>query len=123
MNYLHIPIESFFSVSMLAEMLANVQHPIRKRLDRPLDAHILITFLDPNTETGKQVLKIKDEYENYALETDIPMDSALRDFTAFKGSIFDYEPNCEGAIAYMKLAEELIGKWENNDENVCTDFL
>ena len=107
---------------MLSEILSDAQQPIRKRLDRPLDAHILVTFFDPKTETGKQILKIKDEYENYALDTDIPVDPALRDFIVFKGSIFDYEPNCEGAIAYMKLAEELIEKWENDYENVCTDF-
>jgi len=114
-----IPVESSFSIDLLPDMFNKIKFLKKHSTPRINNVHILITFFDPDTETGKQIRKqiskVRSDFENHVLDTEIPMDPALRDSANFNETIFTYDPKSKGAEAYMALAEELIRKLESDN--------
>lgn len=72
---------------------------------------VLITFFDTRTKLAREVhARIKDIFGKKVFKAAIPQNVKLSEAQSHGKSIFDYDPKCKGAIAYMKLAKEIIKK-------------
>lgn len=70
---------------------------------------ILITFFDTRTKLAKEVLTtVKDIFKDKLFKTTIPQNIKLNEAQSMGKSIFDYDPECKGAEAYMNLAQEVL---------------
>ncbi len=99
----------FYAMEGLAHFMGTVQkikqflHPKLK-----MDGGVL-TMFDRRMNLAKQV---KDEVSRYfgdkIYQTAIPRNIRLAEAPSFGQSIFDYEPSCMGAEAYIRLAIEFL---------------
>lgn len=72
---------------------------------------VLITFFDTRTNLAKEVhARIKDIFGKKIFKTHIPQNVKLNEAQSHGKAIFDYDPECKGAHAYMSLAKEIISK-------------
>ncbi len=72
---------------------------------------VLITFFDTRTKLARDVHgRIKDIFGKKIYKTFIPQNIKLNEAQANGKAIFDYDPECKGALAYMSLAKEIIKK-------------
>lgn len=72
---------------------------------------VLITFFDTRTTIAKNVFKeLKEVFENKIYSTKIPQNVKLNEAQSFGKTIFQYEPNCRGAEAYLDLATEVLAQ-------------
>lgn len=75
---------------------------------------VLITFHETRTKLAREVLEnIQDIFKDKLFKTVIPQNIRLNEAQSNGLAIFDYDPNCKGAIAYMKLAKELLERNKN----------
>lgn len=74
---------------------------------------ILITFFDTRTKVARDVLaQIKELFGKKLFKAAIPQNIKLCEAQSQGLSIFDYDPICKGAVAYKKLAREVIKRGE-----------
>lgn len=72
---------------------------------------VLITFYDTRTKLSRDVhSQIKNIFGKKVFKTAIPQNIKLNEAQSHGKAIFDYDPECKGAEAYMKLAKEIIQK-------------
>ncbi|HEV2916715.1 MAG TPA: ParA family protein [Candidatus Babeliales bacterium] len=70
---------------------------------------VLITFFDTRTKLARDVHeRIKDIFGSKVFKTRIPQNIKLNEAQSHGMAIFDYDPECKGAEAYMNLAKEII---------------
>ena len=51
---------------------------------------------------------IREHYENQVFKTEIPVNIRLAEAPSFGQTIFDYATRSSGAVAYRRLANELL---------------
>ena len=74
----------------------------------------LVTFFDARTTMARSVLKdIKSIFGNLVFKAAIPQNVKLNEAQAHGKAIFDYDDTCKGAVAYRKLAEEVLERMTN----------
>lgn len=72
---------------------------------------VLLTMCDLRTNLSVQVMQeIKKRFQNKVYNTVIPRNVKLSEAPSFGKPITEYDERCLGAVAYKKLAEELIGR-------------
>lgn len=70
---------------------------------------VLLTMLDSRTNLGVEVSQeVRKYFKEKVYETVIPRNIKLSEAPSAGLSIFDYDPSCTGAIAYKKLAKEVV---------------
>lgn len=70
---------------------------------------VLITFFDTRTNISRDVHKrIKEIFGKKVFKASIPQNVKLGEAQALGKAIFDYDATCKGAVAYMKLAREIM---------------
>ena len=75
---------------------------------------VLITFFDTRTTLAKNVFKeLKQVFGDKIFSTKIPQNVKLNEAQSFGKSIFQYEPTCRGAEAYIDLASEVLAQGNN----------
>lgn len=74
-------------------------------------AGILITFCDIRTKIAKQIYEeIHTIFGEKVYKSTIPQNVKLNESQSVGKAIFDYDPECKGAVAYMNLAREVTKK-------------
>jgi chromosome partitioning protein len=70
---------------------------------------ILITFFETRTKLAREVLvTVRDIFKEKLFKTTIPQNIKLNEAQSCGKVIFDYDPACKGAEAYMNLAKEVL---------------
>jgi chromosome partitioning protein len=74
---------------------------------------ILMTMFDQRTNLGHQVVgEVRNHFEDLVFRTMIPRSIRLSEAPSFGQSIFEYEPNSSGALAYRYFADEVIERFK-----------
>lgn len=99
----------YYAMEGLAHFMATVAkikqflHPNLK-----MDGGVL-TMYDARMNLSKQVLaEVSRYFGNQVYKTPIPRNIRLAEAPSFGQSIFDYDPACRGASAYIQLATEFL---------------
>jgi len=74
---------------------------------------ILMTMFDQRTNLGHQVVgEVRNHFDDLVFRTMIPRSIRLSEAPSFGQSIFEYDPNSNGANAYRYFADEVIERFE-----------
>jgi chromosome partitioning protein len=74
---------------------------------------ILMTMFDQRTNLGQQVVgEVRNHFDEMVFRSMIPRSVRLSEAPSFGQSIFEYEPNSNGAHAYRYFAEEVIERFK-----------
>ena len=78
----------------------------------------VLTMFDSRMNLSKQVLgEVSRFFGDQVYKTPIPRNIRLAEAPSFGQSIFDYDPACRGANAYIQLAVEFLGRRGANVED------
>ncbi len=107
-----VPIQcEFFALEGLSQLMQTIS--LVKKSSNPdikVDG-VLLTMYDKRTNLSVQVVEeVKNNFKGYVFESLIPRNIRLGEAPSFGQSIFDYSPDCSGAVAYMELVNELLKK-------------
>ena len=85
---------------------------VRMHLNPELDVEgVVLTMYDARTNLSSQVVtEVKKFFKNKVYDTIIPRSIRLGEAPSFGKPITAYDPKSIGAIAYLKLADELLQK-------------
>ena len=73
---------------------------------------VVVTFCDTRSKIAREVLQTLEEvFGNKLMKSRIPQNVKLNEAQAAGKSIFDYDPEAKGAIAYEELVQEVL-KWK-----------
>lgn len=76
---------------------------------------ILMTMFDQRTNLAHQVVEeVRNHFDDSVFRTVIPRSIRLSEAPSFGQSIFDYDPNSNGANAYRYFAKEVIERFKLN---------
>jgi chromosome partitioning protein len=105
-----IPIQSeYFSLEGLSQLLEtlnlikdNLKHEIKR-------IYALLTMYDKRERLSREVAReIRRNFPYYVFEVEIPRSVALAEAPSFQKPIMLYAPQSPGALAYERLAKEII---------------
>lgn len=114
-----IPIQcEYYSLEGLSQLLGTVTL-IRNNLEHDLKiAGALLTMYDKREKLSRDVAKeIRRRFPHKVYEIEIPRSVALAEAPQFKKPIMLYAPQSSGALAYERLAKEIIGSFNNDHDN------
>jgi len=78
--------------------------------DLQLDG-VIMTMYDGRTNLAQQVVReVRAHFPRHTFETIIPRSVRLSEAPSYGQSILDYDPTSRGALAYARLAAELLGR-------------
>ncbi len=109
-DYILIPVSadplSLHGVSALLDIL----ELIREELEHPIEIlGVLTTKFDNRTNVSNEVFNaLTEHFGEKVFQTVIPASVKLTEAPSFGQSIIKYAPNSPGAVAYQKLAQEVI---------------
>lgn len=112
-----IPIQcEYYSLEGLSQLLETVTL-IKNNLEHDLKiAGALLTMYDKREKLSRDVAKeIRRRFPHKVYEIEIPRSVALAEAPQFKKPIMLYAPQSSGALAYERLAKEIVG---NSDANI-----
>ena len=113
-----MPVESYASYKKIPTMFKEFKR-IKETLNSNLHfGYILITVAEPQTNFFKELGTIKEHeaIKGMVLDTVIPKNITLKECMPGNKSIFSHNPDSSGAEAYMNVTEELLKKWEGNND-------
>jgi chromosome partitioning protein len=109
---LFVPIQAeFFALQGLGKLMDVVQL-VRRRLNSELRIAGMVSCRhDPSTKLSKAVIAdIKKHFGSVFLNTVIRRNVKLAEAPSHGKTIFEYDPECPGAVDYLALAQELLGR-------------
>jgi chromosome partitioning protein len=94
--------------------LDDVIYDIAENMEHFIDIlGVFATKFDKRTRLHNDMLdRIKIDFEKEMLETIIPDNIKVAEAPSYKRSVLEHAPRSSGAIAYMKLAKEILTKLE-----------
>jgi chromosome partitioning protein len=107
-----IPVQAeYYSLEGIGQLLetvelirANLQHPLRV-------SGALITMYNQREHLSREVAQnLRQHFPHRVFEVEIPRSIALAEAPSYGQPIILYRPDSEGAMAYKKLAEEIIAE-------------
>jgi chromosome partitioning protein len=111
-NGILIPIQcEYLALEALGQLL-NTINLIRDNLNQHLTiSGIVMTMFDARTNLSQQVVdEVRAHFPRDIFETIIPRSVRLSEAPSYGKPIFAYDPSSRGAVAYRRLADELIGR-------------
>lgn len=111
-NTLLVPIQcEYYALEGLSQLMNTVKI-VRVNLNPELEVEgVVLTMFDARTNLSAQVVsEVKKFFKNKVYDTIIPRSIRLGEAPSFGMPITQYDPKSTGAIAYCKLAEELLNK-------------
>lgn len=111
-----IPMQcEYYALEGLSD-LVNTIKKVRKFLNKSLEIEgLLRTLYDPRNMLAKQVsAQLISHFGDKVYKTVIPRNIRLAEAPSYGLPIIAYDANSKGAVAYMKLAKEMIGKEKKN---------
>ena len=109
-----IPIQGeFFALDGVGQLLRTIIL-VKNGLNPDLRIEgVLLTMCDLRTNLTVQVMQeIKKRFQSKVYETVIPRNVKLSEAPSFGKPIMQYDGRCLGAVAYVKLAEEMVARNE-----------
>ncbi|MBU2101629.1 ParA family protein [Patescibacteria group bacterium] len=106
-----IPVQAeYYGMEGLGQLLRTVDL-IRENLKHPIKiTGALITLYDKRERLPRQVAKnLRRNFPHRVFEVEIPRSIHLAEAPSFSQPILIYNPSSSGALAYRRLAEEVIG--------------
>jgi len=110
-----IPLQSeFYALEGLGQLLQTVKR-IKKHMNPSLRIEgILLTLFDKRTNLSGQVADDAEKYfKNMVYETRIPRAVRLAEAPSYGKPIISYDSASPGAVSYMCLAREILGRHES----------
>ena len=107
-----IPIQAeYFALEGLADLMNTIKL-VETRLRSPTPIKgILLTLYDARTRLGREVYSELKKYfkdKEYVFNTVIPRNIRLAEAPSYGKPCIVYDPESKGAIAYLKLAKEIL---------------
>jgi chromosome partitioning protein len=109
-----VPIQcEYYALEGLSQLMNTVKL-VRMHLNPELEVEgVVLTMYDARTNLSSQVVtEVKKFFKNKVYDTIIPRSIRLGEAPSFGKPITAYDPKSIGAIAYIKLADELLQKEE-----------
>ncbi len=109
-----IPIQSeFYALDGLSKLLNTVKL-VQERLNTDLYIDgVLLTMYDTRLNLSHQVEdEVKEYFKDQLFKTIIPRNVKLAEAPSFGKPIILYDSTSQGALSYLKLAKEIIDKYE-----------
>jgi len=107
-----VPVQTeYYSLEGLGQLLQTIEL-VKKNLEHPIEvAGALLTMHDPREHLNREVAKnIRFHFPHRVFETEIPRTAALAEAPSFSKPVILYRPDSPGALAYERLAREVIGQ-------------
>ncbi len=107
-----VPIQcEYYALEGLSQLIHTV-NLVKERLNPELDMEgVVFTMYDSRTNLSLQVVEnVKDHFKQKVFETVIPRNIRLAEAPSYGMPIAVYDPKSTGAEAYMRLADEVIGR-------------
>lgn len=111
-----IPIQcEYYSLEGLEQLLKTIEL-IRENLGHPLKVSgALLTMYDKREKLSREVAReVRRRFPYHVYEIEIPKSVALAEAPSFKKPIMLYAPTSSGALAYERLAQEILGQENQN---------
>ncbi len=105
-----VPLQTeFFALEGLSQLLLTVRD-IRAKINKNLKIHgIVLTMYDKRNKLSEQIESdVRDNLGALVYDTVIPRNVRLSEAPSFSMPALIYDHKCTGAIAYQKLAAELL---------------
>ncbi len=105
-----IPVQGeYYSLEGLTQLLKTIKK-VKELLNPSLRIRgFLLTLFDKRLRLAHAVeTELRRVFKDRVFKTIVPRSIRLAEAPSFGKSIFDYAPNSKGALAYMKLAEEIL---------------
>lgn len=106
-----IPLQAeYYAMEGLGELLRAITQVRKGGLNRTLErAGILLTMVDRRTRLCRDVCdQAREVFGEEVFDTEIPRNIRLGEAPSFGRPVHVYDPTCRGAIAYTRLAQELM---------------
>lgn len=107
-----IPIQcEYLALEALGQLLSTIEL-IRENLNPRLEiAGMVMTMFDARTNLSQQVVdEVRGHFPREVFETIIPRSVRLSEAPSYGRPILSYDPSSRGAVAYRKLATEVISR-------------
>ncbi len=109
-----VPLQTeFFALEVLSQLILTIQE-VRKNLNKSLKIHgIILTMYDRRNKHAQSVEDdVRENLGELVFETVIPRNIRLSEASSYALPAVIYDQKCSGAIAYQKLAAELLKRQE-----------
>ena len=105
-----IPIQSEYYALEGVSQLVETINLVKRSLNKDLEIEgVLISMFDGRNNLSLEVVEeVKKYFKNKVFKAVIPRNVRLAEAPSYGESIFDYDDKSKGAIAYEKLAKEII---------------
>lgn len=118
-----IPVQAeYYSLEGLSQLLETI-YLIQNNMNHPLKiSGALITMYDKRERLAREVGKeIRRHFRHHVFETEIPRSVSLAEAPSFGKPVILYHPDSPGALAYRRLAREVIDQ-EKSFGDIQKDF-
>ncbi len=105
-----IPIQSEYYALEGVSQLVETINLVKRSLNKDLEVEgVLISMFDGRNNLSLEVVEeVKKYFKNKVFKSIIPRNVRLAEAPSYGESIFDYDSKSKGAVAYEKLAKEII---------------
>lgn len=105
-----IPIQCEYYALEGVSQLVNTYHLIRKSLNPRLEIEgVLLTMYDSRTNLSNMVVdEVKKHFKDKVYKSMIPKNVRVAEAPSYGMPVIEYDAHSKGAIAYLKLAKEVI---------------
>ena len=85
---------------------------VKERINRSLEVFgVLMTMYDSRTSLANQVVdEVRAYFGDKVFDTLVPRTVKISEAPSFGMPVIEYAPGNKGAIAYLSLADEVIGR-------------
>jgi chromosome partitioning protein len=103
----------YMALEGLGQILRNVERLKSAGINGSLElGGVVMTMFDGRTNLSRQVVdEVRQHLPDKIFETVIPRTVRLSEAPSFGKTIFAYDPSNPGAIAYRRLADEVVGRF------------
>ncbi|MDP1688873.1 MAG: ParA family protein [bacterium] len=114
-----IPVQAeYYSLEGLGQLLQTIDL-VRKNLRHPLGvAGAVLTMYDRRERLSREVGRnLREHFPHYVYSVEIPKSIALAEAPSFAKPVLLHDPQSIGAVAYKRLALEIMGQENHNQIN------
>ena len=109
-----VPLQTeFFALEGLSQLILTIQE-VRKNLNKNLKIHgIVLTMYDRRNKHAQSVEDdVRENLGELVFDTVVPRNVRLSEASSYALPAVIYDQKCSGALAYQKLAAELLKRQE-----------
>lgn len=119
-----VPVQcEYYALEGLGQLLQTIEL-VRTNLDHPLKvAGALLTMYDKREKLSREIARqVRRRFPYPVYDVEIPRSVSLAEAPSFKKPIMLYAPQSSGALAYERLAREIIEEKKEEAPNLNTAF-